>query len=66
MSKKNSEGYYDLTAYGALKPIMQENAEMDKKAHNLVNVVKFIVDWAGFEVVGRIQIRHKASGKEYR
>lgn len=62
----NSEGYPDPTAYYAMKSIMQEEKELEKKVHNLVNVLKFIVDWAGFEFMGRIQIRHKKSGKEFK
>lgn len=66
MNKYNSEGYPDPTAYYALKPIIKEENELNKKVHNLVNTLKFIVDWAGFEFIGRIQIRHKQSGKEFR
>lgn len=62
----NSEGYPDPTAYNALKPIIKEEHELDKKAHNLVNVLKFIVEWAGFEFVGRIKLKHKKTGKEFK
>lgn len=62
----NSEGYPDPTAYGGLKPVIKEEAELDKKAHNLVNVLKFIVEWAGFEFIGRIQLKHIKTGKEYK
>nr|WP_308742083.1 hypothetical protein [uncultured Anaerocolumna sp.] len=62
----NESGYADPTAYNALKPVIMEEAELDKKVHNVVNVLKFIVDWAGFEFIGRIQIKHKKTGKEFR
>lgn len=62
----NHEGYPDPTVYHALKPIIKEEQELDKKVHNLVNVLKFIVEWAGFEFIGRIQLRHKESRKEFR
>ena len=62
----NSEGYPDPTAYHALKPIVQEEKKIERKAHNLVSVLKFIVEWAGFEFIGRIQLRHKESGKEFK
>lgn len=62
----NSSGCPDPTAYQALKPIIQEEKNLDKKVHNLVNVLKFIVEWAGFEFIGRIQLRHKESGKEFK
>lgn len=62
----NASGCADPTAYEALKPIIQEDAALEKKVHNVVNTVKFIVDWAGFEMIGRIQIRDKKSGREFR
>lgn len=62
----NESGYADPTAYNALKPIMKEDVALDNKVHNLVNTLKFIVDWAGFEFIGRIQIKHKKSGKEFK
>lgn len=67
----NSEGYPNPTAYYAMKSMDQEEHkhdehELDKKVHNLVNVLKFIVDWAGFEFIGRIQIRHKKTKKEFK
>ncbi|WP_392462326.1 hypothetical protein [Streptococcus parasuis] len=39
--KYNASGCADPTAFEAL----------EKKVHNLVNTVKFIVDWAGFEML---------------
>ena len=62
----NSEGYPDPTAYHAIKSIMQEEKELEKKVHNLVNVLKFIVEWAGFEFIGRIELKHKKSGREFK
>lgn len=64
--KLNSSGCKDLTAYEALKPLIREEAELEKKVHNLVNVLKFIVEWAGFELIGRIKIKDKKTGKEFR
>lgn len=62
----NSEGYPDPTAFHAMKAVIQEEKELERKVHNLVNVLKFVADWAGFEFIGRIQIRHKKSGKEFK
>lgn len=62
----NDSGCYDPTAYEALKPIIKDDAILENKAHNLVNTLKFVVEWAGFEFIGRIQIRHKKSGREFK
>ncbi len=62
----NQEGYADPTAYYALKPIIKQESELDRKVHVLITTLKNIVELAGFEFIGRIQIRHKKTGKEFR
>lgn len=62
----NASGCADPTAYEALKPIIKEDAEIERKAYELVKIVKIIISWAGFELVQRVQIKHKKSGKEFR
>ena len=62
----NQSGCADPTAYYGLKPLIKEEEQLDKKVHNLINVLKFIVEWAGFEFIGRIQVKHKETGKEFR
>jgi|GEM_PF-6762918 len=44
----NSSGCKDLTAYHAIGNVIKEEKELDKRVHNLINVLKFIIDWAGF------------------
>jgi hypothetical protein len=46
--------------------IWKEEQELDKKVHNLINVLKFIIDWAGFELISRIEIRDKKTRKEFK
>lgn len=65
----NGSGCYDPTAYAAMKNIEKEEKRsslMDDSAHKVVTTIKNILDLAGFELVGRIQIRHKKSGKIYK
>lgn len=64
--KFNSEGYYDPTAYEGLKPIIKEEAIQQKRVSELIQVVKYIIDKAGFDVVNRIALKDKKTGKEYR
>lgn len=68
MSKpyQNAEGYADPTAYEALKPIIQEENELDRKVNFLIKVLKFIINESGFEILNRIEVRDKKSGKEFR
>ena len=64
--KFNSEGYYDPTAYDGLKPIIREEAHQQKRVSELVQVLKYIVDKAGFVMVNRVALKDKKTGKEYR
>lgn len=62
----NKSGCADPTAYYAIKNATKDDEEIDGKAHELIKVLKFIINCAGFELLGRIEVRHKNSGKEFR
>ncbi|MBA9087490.1 hypothetical protein FHR92_003975 [Fontibacillus solani] len=64
--KYNASGYPDPTAYQAMKPVIREEAELDIKVHRLIRMLKTIIEWAGFELIGRIQIKDKRTGKEFK
>lgn len=55
----NAEGYPDPTAYHGMK-------RADNKAYFLIRVIKYIIWESGFEVIGRIEIRDRKTGKEYK
>lgn len=67
---KNSEGYSDPTPGAAWsnmrKAERQQEAERMAVINNLIPVMKQTAELAGFEVVGRITLKDKATGKEYR
>lgn len=66
----NNSGCPDPTAYAAINNIRKEekiqNQSVDDKAHKVISTMKNILDLSGFELVGRIEIRHKKSGKIYK
>ena len=65
--KYNSEGYADPTAYAGMREvIIQEGHEADRRAFDLIRVLKFIVGLAGFELIERVQLKDTKTGKEYR
>ena len=64
--KYNQSGCADPTAYKALRQVIKEEKELDERVRNLISVLKFIIDWAGFELISRIEIRHKKTRKEFR
>lgn len=67
---KNAEGYADPTAGGAWNNIREKERRKEAARmtviSNLIPILRQTAELAGFEVVGRITLRDKASGKEYR
>lgn len=63
---KNHEGYTDPTAFAALSKIEREESEQQRRISELVKVLKGLIDFAGFDLIARIELRDKRTGKEYR
>lgn len=67
----NKEGYPDPTAGNAMANMIhaqkKENSDpLECKKKFLIKVLKFIISEAGFELIGRIQIKDSESGREFR
>ena len=63
---QNNEGYSDPTAYEGLKPVIREDVEREKRLNTLIIVLKYIIRLAGFELLNRIELKDRQTGKEYR
>lgn len=67
---KNQEGYADPTPGAALSNILREERQRDAERlaaiSALIPVIKGAAALVGFEVVGRITLKDRATGKEYR
>ena len=61
--KFNDNGCKDPIAYEAIRNVYKAP---DDLASRLINLIKQLTDICGFEIIGRIGIRHKTTGKEYR
>lgn len=59
---ENNSGVPDPTAYGATKPISEE----EQRVSELVKVLKYIIRLAGFELINRMEFRERRSGRTYR
>lgn len=64
--KDNSEGYADPTAYYGTKEIIREENETEKRAYDLIKVLKFIIRSCGFELIERVKIKDTKTGREFR
>lgn len=64
--RKNSSGYSDPTAYLGTRAIIREENEQQKRVNALIGVLKYIIDAADFDLLARIEIRDRKTGREYR
>jgi hypothetical protein len=64
--KLNKSGYHDPTAYMAIEKVSKEEEELYLKVLELVKVFRNIANFAGFELVGRIHLKHRKTGREFR
>lgn len=62
--RRNAEGYLDVTAHLGTKNVIQE--ENERKNKDLIHTFRLLADMAGFEIVGRITIKHKKTGRIFR
>lgn len=66
----NAEGYADTTADEAVGHVTKEEKmkrrETPTNVMQVINMMKAIASVAGFEVVGRIHLKDKVTGKEWR
>ena len=63
---RNASGYVDPTAYNAIKKV---DAELDAESwrfHELLDVIFDIMELTDFELVGRITVKDKRTGKVYK
>lgn len=67
---RNAEHYADPTPAAAMKNIRKEERQKDAatmlQISILVPLLRKVADLAGFEIMGRIPLRDKATGKEWR
>ena len=65
----NNSGCPDPTAYEAMKQIRKEEAiaaKVERDARTAIAIFRNVLDLAGFELIGRIQIKHKKSGRIFK
>lgn len=62
----NASGCPDPTAYHALRPIIREGEALDAKVNFLIKVLKYVIAESGFELLARIELRDKKTGRCFR
>ena len=62
----NASGCPDPTAYHAIKNVTKAESELDTKINFLIKVLKYIIAESGFELLARIELRDKKTGRCFR
>jgi len=65
---RNIEGYRDPTVGDAFKNIAQKNREEERleRVGLTISIMKKVAELAGFEIVGRITLLDKKTGRTYK
>lgn len=63
---ENAEGYQDPTAYHGTKNVIRDADEQQKRVNTLIFILKYITRLAGFELLSRIEIKDRKTGREYK
>ncbi len=63
---KNSEGYPDVTAGTAMRTVTNEEKKREGDVQLLIKMLKYIITLAGFELINRIELKDRETGREYK
>ena len=67
MNRLNAEGYNDPTAEQAIGHIIkEERRKMDQQVSELIHSMRDMAAVKGFEIIGRVTVKHKESGKVFK
>lgn len=64
--RRNSEWYLDPTAHEAIAAVRKLEEEKHRRLKALILAVKSIIDLAGFELINRVELKDKQTGKIYK
>ena len=63
---KNAEGYTDPTAHDAISKVVREENERQRRVSIVIGILKNAADLAGFDLVNRVVLKDRKTGREYR
>ena len=66
MAHKYSKFKNKNIPYHGTKNIIRDEDEQQKRVNTLIFVLKYITRLAGFELLNRIEIKDRKTGREYR
>ena len=49
-----------------MNKVLRDDKESEKRVSTLIGAIKGLIDLAGFDLLNRIEVRDRRTGKEYR
>ena len=63
---RNPEGYIDPTAYAAMSSVQKAQDEADLRVQSFIRALKTLIDQSGYDLLARIEVRDRVTGRNYR
>lgn len=63
---RKPSGCLDPTAYTALSTIQKQHDDVDLRVQYFIRSIKTIIDQSGYDLLARIEIRDRITGRVYR
>lgn len=64
--RKNAEGYSDPTAYAGITNTLREEKDAQQRVNALIGSIKSLIDLAGYDLLNRIEIRDRKTGRVFK
>lgn len=64
--KRNASGYYDPTAYKAIKHILRESESEEERFRRLLKIMFRVCELLDFHLEGRIVVKDRRTGKVWK
>lgn len=66
LSMYNPSGCPDPAAHDALLPMVEADEELQRRTNALIKAMKIMVDLSGYDLLARIEVRDRQTGKVFR
>ena len=66
ISSRNPSGCLDLMARDALVAVQKSREEVDLRTQQVIHILKKCIDLCGYDLLNRIELRDRETGRIYR
>lgn len=66
ISYRNPSGCADPTAHNALSAIQGSQDQTDERVNRMIKALKILIDQSGYDLLARIELRDRETGRIYR